>query len=284
MNENPKKLPNYYQILDLSPNVSQNEIFHAYSRAKRTYTSNSLASYSLIDDDSSQQILDEIETAYRILGNPAKRKEYDVTMGFNSWGTNEENAEGYTGDDRAPVSGLESRSAATPSSIEESHYEELNPPDQQTEAAGLSDTLKAAKQIAAQVHRENVVEAAIAPTAKTVLPFPSATELSAETYEANSEFEKQIASCTQVDGAFLKAVRIYRRLSPHQLAARCKIAQSHVIAIEEEDGDNMHEAVYLRGHVQLICFDLGIPNSHALAKTFVDRMKSLGKLKKGSFR
>ncbi len=81
-----KKEKNLYLILDLAPGVTQNAILHAYNRAKATYSSNSLAAYSVMGDEENAEILDEIEEAYRILGNPSKRREYDVRMGYDTWG------------------------------------------------------------------------------------------------------------------------------------------------------------------------------------------------------
>ena len=81
-----KKEKNHYLILDLSPGVTQNAILHAYNRAKATYSSNSLAAYSVMGDEENAGILEEIEEGYRVLGNPSKRREYDVRMGFDTWG------------------------------------------------------------------------------------------------------------------------------------------------------------------------------------------------------
>jgi len=81
-NKAGKKERNLYLVLDLSPGVTQNEILHAYNRAKTTYSENSLAAYSLMDEGDSISVMDEIEEAYNVLCNPSKRREYDVRMGF----------------------------------------------------------------------------------------------------------------------------------------------------------------------------------------------------------
>ncbi len=75
---------NYYQVLDLSPNVSQSEIDTAYSRAIRTYSDDSAALYSLMGSDESLRMREQIEEAYSILGSPHKRQEYDRLRGFNT--------------------------------------------------------------------------------------------------------------------------------------------------------------------------------------------------------
>lgn len=73
---------NLYRVLDLNPSASHNDIIHAYNRIKKAYGKDALASYSLIDEDSSKEILAEIEFAYTILGNASKKREYDLAMGY----------------------------------------------------------------------------------------------------------------------------------------------------------------------------------------------------------
>jgi hypothetical protein len=73
---------NLYLVLDLTPKCTQNEILHAYNRAKSTYSRDSLAAYSLYDEDAKESILREIEDAYYILCDPRKRRQYDISMGF----------------------------------------------------------------------------------------------------------------------------------------------------------------------------------------------------------
>ena len=76
------KKKNLYLVLDITQQSSQNDILHAYNRAKVTYSRDSLAAYSIYDDNSKESILNEIEDAFFILGDPRKRKAYDISMGF----------------------------------------------------------------------------------------------------------------------------------------------------------------------------------------------------------
>ncbi len=81
-NKPMQRKKNLYLVLDLTPQCTQNEILHAYNRAKSTYSRDSLAAYSLYDEDAKESILREIEDAYYALGDPRKRKQYDISMGF----------------------------------------------------------------------------------------------------------------------------------------------------------------------------------------------------------
>ncbi|MGD2245120.1 MAG: DnaJ domain-containing protein [Candidatus Aminicenantes bacterium] len=67
----------YYEILDVKKNASPKEIKTAYLVGKAAYTKNSLAHYSLIGDEERQNMLDRIEKAFMVLGNPIKRQTYD---------------------------------------------------------------------------------------------------------------------------------------------------------------------------------------------------------------
>lgn len=76
-----KKL-SLYEILDLSPDSTMEEIETAYRIAKNTYGSNSAALYSMYDNKENTDILRQIEEAYSILSSSEKRKEYDRHEGL----------------------------------------------------------------------------------------------------------------------------------------------------------------------------------------------------------
>ena len=71
--------------------------------------------------------------------------------------------------------------------------------------------------------------------------------------EANPEFEKEILEAQSMTGSFLRSIRLYRGFTEAQIATLCQLKPDHIIAIEEEKPLNLHHAVYLRGHLMLIC-------------------------------
>ena len=71
---------NYYDLLDITPTSSTEQIRKAYLLACQTYNSNSMAVYSLFDEGETKQILDKIEKAYHVLINPESRRKYDETL------------------------------------------------------------------------------------------------------------------------------------------------------------------------------------------------------------
>lgn len=75
---------NYYEVLEVPINSSDEEIYRGYVRAKNAYSTDSLAMYSLMSEEECKSILESIEEAYSILGVPEKRKEYDKVRGFSN--------------------------------------------------------------------------------------------------------------------------------------------------------------------------------------------------------
>lgn len=235
---------NLYQALDLSPNASHNEILHAYSRSKLTYTNGSLASYSLLEEEDRSSMLADIETAFETLGNPSKRREYDIKMGFES---------GKIYHEEGPV---EATIRSRPSS-------------EDTSAPAAPAPTPASRPTSAKT--------------ASITPLRARPEIVRTNYEPNPEFERKINETTSLDGAFLKAVRIYRGLSPEQVGTLCKLSASNVVGLEEENSSSFLQPVYLRGHLLLVCRVLELPEPEKLAKTYIEKMKSAGKLAKSPF-
>jgi curved DNA-binding protein CbpA len=73
---------NYYEVLEVSPNASQSEIRNAYEQARKTYSRDSLAIYSLLDERELETMSRLIEEAYQTIGNEKGRREYDRTLGL----------------------------------------------------------------------------------------------------------------------------------------------------------------------------------------------------------
>jgi len=71
---------NYYELLNVNPNASFQEIERAYELCKVTYQTDSIAYYSLLSELDRKQILDRIEKAYETLRNAQKRKAYDLEL------------------------------------------------------------------------------------------------------------------------------------------------------------------------------------------------------------
>jgi hypothetical protein len=265
-----RKPLNYYLTLDILPGATHNEILHAYNRAKNTYAAGSLASYGLFEGDTSVSIMDEIEDAFAILGNPAKRREYDLKMGFETW---------VEEDERPVPHVVESKGRPMLTTLRGEGGEEPTSASRKASAASANKISPASSDAkpapaAAATAKANKEE----PARVTRFAGPSGSD-----FEPNPDFDQRIRECTELDGAFIKAVRIYRRLAVDQVASLCKLSASHIEVVENEDTPNMPQAVYLRGHVYLIAQALGLPDPTTLAQTYVAKLRSDGKLPRGPF-
>ncbi len=71
---------NFYEVLNLAPSCSQQDIEEAYKIGVFSYKESSLALYGLLSEDERLLHMQRIEEAFKTLGNPKKRKRYDVNI------------------------------------------------------------------------------------------------------------------------------------------------------------------------------------------------------------
>ncbi len=74
---NTKTGKTHYELLDIQPGASTDEIAKAYQRARAIYSSDSVAAYSLYTPEELDQLNDAITEAYETLSDPDRRVEYD---------------------------------------------------------------------------------------------------------------------------------------------------------------------------------------------------------------
>jgi len=71
---------NFYELLEVSPAASAQDIHKAYERVRRIYDPNSIALYSLFTADETAAIHRRIEDAYRTLIYEDNRRKYDAKL------------------------------------------------------------------------------------------------------------------------------------------------------------------------------------------------------------
>lgn len=70
----------YYEILNIGSSSSQQEIEEAYEVGRLAFAEDSLAHYGLVEPGQREEARRYVEEAYRTLGNPRRRKRYDVKI------------------------------------------------------------------------------------------------------------------------------------------------------------------------------------------------------------
>ena len=68
---------NFYELLEIEPSATPQDIHRAYDRIRKVYDPNSIALYSLFSPEETATIRRKIEDAYRTLMHEKQRNEYD---------------------------------------------------------------------------------------------------------------------------------------------------------------------------------------------------------------
>ncbi|MDH4161711.1 MAG: helix-turn-helix domain-containing protein [Nitrospirota bacterium] len=71
---------NHYELLEVSPRATAQEIHKAYERIRKIYDPNSIALYSLFSPEETEIIRQRIEDAYRTLIYDENRRAYDLSL------------------------------------------------------------------------------------------------------------------------------------------------------------------------------------------------------------
>lgn len=95
-------------------------------------------------------------------------------------------------------------------------------------------------------------------------------------YEVNPEVEDEIKAQTDVDGAFLRKIRLYKNIKLDHLSKETKIGRSYIAALEADDYEALPAAVFTRGFVVQVARILGL-NETASANSYMDKFKNHAK-------
>lgn len=74
--------PSLYDLLEVPPTASREEIQVAYNKSRAAFAQNSLAVYSLFSAEECREMQQRIEEAYRTLMNEEARARYDESIGL----------------------------------------------------------------------------------------------------------------------------------------------------------------------------------------------------------
>jgi curved DNA-binding protein CbpA len=222
----------YYEILDVSLNANPEIIRTSYIRAKNAYNRDSLAAYSLFDRDESKRILDEIEEAYSILSDSEKRRKYDESHGIVS---SESVYDSYHRGNHA-VAAFSRDSMSREGESDRFSFED----DPFRKPAGEAAPARTGPSPIEKL--KALQDAGINQAA------PKNYQIS-RAFEPNPEMEERIQKCENVNGAFLRAVREYKQISPDEIINILKISRNYLSALEEDDVTRLPASVFVRGFV-----------------------------------
>lgn len=236
MNKDNKQ--SYYEILDVNLNANPEVIRMAYIRAKNAYNRDSLAAYSLFDREDSKKIIAEIEEAYGILSDSDKRRKYDESHGIVS---SETVYDAYHKGNHAVAAFA--RDTLSNENPDRFHFED-DPFRKPIEKHIADAKAKADAAPAAALSPIDRLKAAAPELSLT----PKNYQVS-HTHETDPEMEEKIKSCQNVNGAFLKSIREYKKVTSDEIMNILKISKTYLNALEEDDVKKLPANVFVRGFV-----------------------------------
>jgi DNA-binding XRE family transcriptional regulator len=243
--------PTFYDVLDLKPDASSQEIREAYLRSKSAYSRDSVALYSLINTEEREDMLRLIEEAYQILSSPERRKEYDRYHGLLSAEADMISRHRPSSHDK-----IISIDRVPPMETRPDSDDLLVPP-----TTDFTTELQ-------QPNEDVFSESATPSRSATPPPAPPPRPPKSESSMAPS-LAQEIAQEIEWTGLFLRKVRESRRVSIEELAEITKIRKTYIVAIEEEIFAKLPASVFLRGFVMQIARVLKLPHENVASAYMV---------------
>ncbi|MCM2278833.1 MAG: helix-turn-helix domain-containing protein [Oligoflexia bacterium] len=263
----------YYDVLDLKPDASPQEIREAYFRIKATYNKDSVALYSLVGANEREEMLRLIEEAYDTLSHADRRKEYDRYHGLMD-------SREFVPPVRPPARKIISIDRVPPMEPGSPEEELLIAPSTDFGAAARSaDAADTGSpfDIPAPTVPPPPPAAAAPPAPALPVPapqpqpaaqppaFPGAIQRASRASELASSLAREIEAETEWTGLFLKRVREMRNISIEELSAITKISKTYLQAVEEENYPKLPAPVYVRGFVNQMARALKLPQEKVSA-------------------
>lgn len=248
MNLNDRK--NYYEVLEVETNSTLQEIHNAYVRAKNAYSGDSAALYSLMTQDECDQILNQIEEAYSILGTAEKRREYDKVRGLNQSHT----PEGFG----------EQIQSETVYSKPQAQFQEEEKKHQEHQEIAQQNALK--EEFRYQQEHSAKNESSVSKI--------QAYKKFSLSYNQDSSFEQEIENATSFTGEFLQKIREYKDVTIERMAEMTKISKTYIKNIEADEFSKLPADVYTRGFVYQYAKCLKL-NPDVVAKSYIHNLRQL---------
>lgn len=284
----------FYDILEVQPDATTSEIRAAYLRAKSAYKKDSVALYTLMSPEETDELLRKIEEAYDVLSSQDKRRNYDKNHGLlavDEFATGPAaTAPNVVSIDRVPP--METPSAdfdpliapSTDFTQTTTNQVASDPPvapsgprtsqPQQTGSGAFfsasPSTPSSPFDEPAPTRRESPPLATAAPT--PIAPPPASTnnpDFVARRFEASQPppkpafdeiaLSQEIAEETEWRGPFLRRVREAKHISVEEMCDHIKISRTYLFAIEEENFEKLPAPVYLRGFVSQVARFIKLP-------------------------
>jgi len=213
----------FYEILEVSPDATQQDIHTAYQKAKAAYSLNSPSLYSTFTLEEAHQLMHLIEEAFTVLSDPSRRNDYDKQL------------------IKSNNSSASPHLALTTSTT---NLPDFQPP---SSSPGSNSGIQGASAMAhsLKISKKEPLPEGFGKTRFSV-------------YEVDQAFEDEIATTTLFDGTFLQKVRLYKHVNLEQMSEDTRISRTYLRAVESNDYDALPAAVFVRGFIVQFARILGL--------------------------
>jgi curved DNA-binding protein CbpA len=253
---------NYYEILDVSPKATDQEVYQSYLRVKKAYSLRNPELFKNFSLDEIQQLLLYIEEAYATIGNAQSRQLYDAhffklqpAMHIQDIISSEddiiENSEppSFETDSFDPPSfegvSEEGRSLLTT---------DASAPVDKPSVAVPSNSIPS-------MNAPGMYKSAV-PTPRQTPPQATPPEGFGSTatslYEIDPAFESLIEGQEFFDGIFLSKVRKYKKVKLEDFSQQTCISIRYLYAIENNNYSALPAPVFVRGYINQYCKTLNL--------------------------
>ena len=277
----------YYQLLEVDPTASLQEIKAAYLKIKSAYRKDNLALYGMMDSRECEAILHRIEEAYATLSNADTRRDYDAEKRYEepmrmdpSIPSIDRVPPMLAGDDSdllsPPMTDIGDSAASADFGSEPTYAERADAFALAASLPALAATLNA---VVANANGEaSISAAAMTPATSTpaavpayanaaAAPIPSVPfRPSAETAEAPA------IPADEWTGPVLRKTREARRLSLDEVSSLTRISKTYIQAIEDETFDKLPAPVFVRGFLMQYAKTLKLPHD-SVASNYMTRFR-----------
>ena len=227
----------YYEILEVPPDSSQEEIHLAYQRVKNTYVIDNIALHSIMTKRECTAILEMAEEAYSILGEPSKRKAYDKAKGFSPKEEKDDLKDFTNNKTNCSQTLLDTKLTTQPRTTIIADFRDTPPSHSEASVSKV-----------AALNRFSL------------------------DYKLDPKMEKKIESCQLFTGTFLKEIRTYKGVDLPRMNNITKVSKTYLKNIEEENLENLPALTYVRGFVYQYAKTLKLNPDH-VANSYISRFR-----------
>jgi curved DNA-binding protein CbpA len=272
---------NFYEILEIRPDASTQDIRNAYLQLKASYRKDNPALYSVLDPGETDEMIRKIEEAFKFLSDPEARREYDERNGFSDRierkifsidrsPPTSPSAPMEQGDEadilispstdfsdmgtrgESPPTGIPSYDLPTQAPRESGFLNTLPQPEKSRTASPAPEPSRSS----GFIERRPPNSFTSSTTSATGTVTPSRAGL------ANPEIDsvtEEMMGDGEWRGPTLRKIREQRRYSLDDIASLTKISKNYLLAIEEEAFAKLPAPVFVRGFILQIARTLKIP-------------------------